>query len=171
MKNWLNSRRKIDLGRRKQLLRCWRKSVTITVVCHTAYLSWAFLVVCCLHWLGSFAGCNYLGRSVGFIFVCSIFRGLYFSWASSPHENWIHWKFNPWKFVSRKISTSMVCDKLVCVFVWVVVGWPIANSGRWRLHVCTSNYATCIFTWDSFTTSFYCQGTTVASTNTLWKIF
>ena len=95
-KNWLNSRRKLYLGRRKWLLRRWRKPVTITVVCCTAYLSWFFSIICCPQWLGRFVRHNCLGCSKGSIFVRFILHGFYFLWVSlPPHqiksiENLIH---------------------------------------------------------------------------------
>ena len=100
--NWLNSRRKSNSGRRKRLLhvRHWKKPITITVVCRTAYmyLSWAFLVIYCPHWLGSFVGHNYLEHSAGLIFIRYIFVGFIFRGCLHPA------KINP-----SKISPMKIC--------------------------------------------------------------
>ena len=96
-------RRKLDLGRRKWLLRRWRKPVTITVECHTAYLLWAFSVICCPRWLDSFVEHNYLGRSAGSIFV------YYYLWVLFFVGFIFHGSLHPTKIKSVENFTTKIC--------------------------------------------------------------
>ena len=122
----------VRLGREEVPLRRRRKSVMITVTCRTAYLSWAFLVICCPCWLGSFIKRNYLQCSPGFIFVHLFFGGFIF------RESLRLLKIKSVKNLTREnlhiysIFSGCVC---VCVCVCTLLSYRVNNASigyRWQ---------------------------------------